>query len=160
MRRRILLAFERLWSEGSDASLIFFGRGGWRSYDLLMRLRSHPMVGRHLFWFEDGSDADLAFAYRRASALIFASRCEGFGLPLVEAMRYGLPVLASDIPVFREVGGDYPDFFRAGDDRRFRQRGSASRGTAGVGSALRNPKPWLSWSDSAQMLLQKIGAMG
>ncbi len=113
---RILAAFEMLWSEGSDAALMLFGRAGWRSYDLIDRLRSHPEHGRRLLWFEDGSDAELDFAYRHAAALIFASRCEGFGLPLVEAMQHGLPVLASDIPVFREIGGNYPDFFRSGDE--------------------------------------------
>jgi alpha-1,2-rhamnosyltransferase len=154
---RILAAFERLWTEGSDAALILFGRAGWRSYDLIDRMRSHPQLGRRLFWFEDGSDAELDFAYRHAAALIFASRCEGFGLPLVEAMRYGLPVLASDIPVFREIGGGYPDFFPPGAEsaiydavRRF----DSSRRTGS--SPARAPKPWPSWSESARMLLEKV----
>ena len=156
---RILAAFERLWTEGSDVALMLFGRAGWRSYDLIDRMRSHPELGRRLFWFEDGSDAELDFAYRHAAALIFASRCEGFGLPLVEAMQHGLPVLASDIPVFREIGGDYPDFFRPGDERaiydavrRFADKPMADS------HARRMPKPWPSWSDSARMLLGKVTA--
>lgn len=156
---RVLAAFDRLWAEGSDVALMLFGRAGWRSYDLIDAMHSHPELGRRLFWFEDGSDAELDFAYRHAVALIFASRCEGFGLPLVEAMQYGLPVLASDIPVFREIGGDYPDFFPTGDEsaiydavRRF------ADGRISYPNAMRAPKPWPSWSDSARTLLDKVTA--
>jgi alpha-1,2-rhamnosyltransferase len=156
---RILAAFERLWAEGSDVALMFLGRAGWRSYDLIDRLRSHSEHGRQLFWFEDGSDAELGFAYRHAAALIFASRCEGFGLPLVEAMHYGLPVLASDIPVFREIGGDYPDFFRPGDERAIYDAVRRFAGSRISGpNTVRTPKPWPSWTDSARMLLDKVTA--
>lgn len=153
----VLAAFERLWAEGNDAALMLFGRAGWRSYDLLDRLRSHPERGRRLFWFEDGSDAELDFVYRHAAALIFASRCEGFGLPLVEAMQHGLPVLASDISVFREIGGDYPEFFRSGDEQAIYH---AVRGFAGrrksVRTGVRTPRSWPSWADSARMLLEIV----
>lgn len=155
----ILAAFERLWAEGNDAALMLFGRAGWRSYDLIDQLRSHPERGRRLFWVEDGSDAELDFVYRHAAALIFASRCEGFGLPLVEAMQHGLPVLASDIPVFREIGGDYPEFFRSGDEQAIYHavRGFVDRRKS-VRSEVRTPRPWPSWSDSARMLLEIVTA--
>jgi glycosyltransferase involved in cell wall biosynthesis len=56
--------------------------------------------------FHDGaSDAEYAAALRGATALVSASRDEGFGIPLVEAMSVGTPVVVSDIPVFREVAG-------------------------------------------------------
>jgi glycosyltransferase involved in cell wall biosynthesis len=48
----------------------------------------------------------LAAVYRRATALLATSTREGFGWPLVEAMACGTPVVASDLPVFREVGGE------------------------------------------------------
>jgi alpha-1,3-rhamnosyl/mannosyltransferase len=44
--------------------------------------------------------------YAAAAAVVYPSRYEGFGLPLVEGLAAGVPVLASDLPVFREVGGD------------------------------------------------------
>ena len=52
------------------------------------------------------TDAEYRAALDGARALITASRAEGFGLPLIEAMAAGTPVIATDLPVFREVGAD------------------------------------------------------
>lgn len=62
--------------------------------------------GARLVFHDGASDAAYAAALRGATALVSASRDEGFGIPLVEAMGVGTPVVVSDIPVFREVGGD------------------------------------------------------
>jgi glycosyltransferase involved in cell wall biosynthesis len=56
-------------------------------------------------------DELLCQAYNAAAAFVFPSLQEGFGIPLVEAMRCGTPVVASDIPVFREVCGEAALFF-------------------------------------------------
>lgn len=153
----ILDVFDSLWASGVDAQLVIFGRLGWRSDELLQRIRAHPQLGVRLTWFEAGSDAELDYAYRHASALIFASRCEGFGLPLVEAMQYGLPAIVSGIPVFREIGGNYPMYFDLDDAaslkdaiRRFEFDLSAGDG------GQRTPQRWLSWPESARMLLEKV----
>ena len=52
--------------------------------------------------------------YRRAAALLMASEGEGFGLPIVEAAHAGLPVIARDIPVFREICGEGALLFAPG----------------------------------------------
>ena len=57
----------------------------------------------------------LAALYRRAALVLLPSDREGFGLPLVEAMASGTPVLASDLPVLREVGGSAAEYCAAGD---------------------------------------------
>ena len=56
------------------------------------------------------TDEELAAYYSRAQALFFPSYQEGFGLPLIEAMSAGLPVVCSDIPVFREIADPYAIF--------------------------------------------------
>jgi glycosyltransferase involved in cell wall biosynthesis len=159
---RILDTFDALWSDGAAVNLFIFGRLGWRSEDLARRIRGHAQFGRRLVWLESGTDAELDYAYRHASALIFASECEGFGLPLVEAMQYGLPVLASDIPVFHEIGADYPtSYFDPHDPHALREAISRFEAvTAGSGnlSMVRRVQHWLSWADSARMLLERVTA--
>jgi glycosyltransferase involved in cell wall biosynthesis len=57
------------------------------------------------------SDAEIAALYRGASALVFPSLYEGFGIPPLEAMEHGCAVLASDIPPIHEVCGDAAIYF-------------------------------------------------
>jgi glycosyltransferase involved in cell wall biosynthesis len=61
----------------------------------------------------------LAGLYRRASAVLVPSDSEGFGFPIVEALACGTKVIASDIPVFREVGGDAVLYAPVGDVERW-----------------------------------------
>ena len=62
-------------------------------------------------------DAPLLALYRGARFLVFPSLYEGFGLPLLEAMAVGCPVVCSDLPVFREVAGDAAEYARTSDAR-------------------------------------------
>jgi glycosyltransferase involved in cell wall biosynthesis len=61
------------------------------------------------------SDDEYAALLDSATALVSASRDEGFGIPLVEAMGRGTPVVVSDIPIFREIGGDTALYAAVGD---------------------------------------------
>lgn len=107
----LLDAFDLAWANGSKARLCIAGRIGWKCDALLARIRHHPELNRRLFMFNDLSDTSLEHAYAHASALVFPSFVEGFGLPLVEAMQRGLPAMGSDIPVFREIGGEFMAYF-------------------------------------------------
>ncbi|MET3761226.1 glycosyltransferase family 1 protein [Sphingomonas sp. UYEF23] len=98
----ILSAVDVLWSRGYDVSLTIVGTSGWKTATLQRRLRKHPEFGRRLQWKVGLSDEDLAAMYRRADLLVAASYGEGYGLPVVEAVAHACPVLARDIPVFRE----------------------------------------------------------
>ena len=109
--REVLAAFERLWQSGTDADLVIVGKEGWMLDAFAKTLRSHPERGARLHWLENASDELLEHLYGSCSALIAASHGEGFGLPIVEAARHGLPVLARDIPVFREVAGEHVTYF-------------------------------------------------
>lgn len=62
------------------------------------------------------TDEELSNLYEHADALVFPSRMEGFGLPALEALAHGCPVIASDIPVFHEILGDVPKYFDPHDE--------------------------------------------
>ena len=113
-----LIAFEQLWDEGNDVNLVIVGKHGW-NVDLQTELiRTSRQLGTRLFWVSRATDAFLQTIYRRATCLIAASEGEGFGLPLVEAAVHGIPAIARDIPVFREVAVRSATFF-TGNDGRF-----------------------------------------
>ncbi len=108
----LLDAFDRLWQRHSDAKLVIVGRVGWLCAPLVKRIERHPQFNRNLFMFNDLTDCELAYCYQHAKAFIFPSHAEGFGLPVVEALQHGLPVMASDIPIHREVGRDFCTYFQ------------------------------------------------
>ena len=118
-------ALERLWSAGLDLNLIVVGRAGWPHdsaadrrpiLDCVHWLQTHPELNRRLFWPPDIDDAALALLYLRASALLAVAEGEGFGLPLIEAAHHGLPLIARDIPVFREIAGPHAWYVAAAPD--------------------------------------------
>jgi O-antigen biosynthesis alpha-1,2-rhamnosyltransferase len=153
----VLDAFELLWRRGSPASLCIVGRRGWMCDDVIERISRSPHLNRSLFWFSDLEDPELEYCYQKSKAVLMASVVEGFGLPIVEAMHYGKPVFASDIPVFREIGDDYPIFFDLGDS------GSLARAIdlyeTGELQKQFLPRRWLSWDEAALDLLSKVVAM-
>ncbi len=110
-----LAAIESLWAAGEKINLVICGRQGWMVDSLAGRLRSHPELGRRLFWLEQASDEVLQQLYSTASALLMASEGEGFGLPLVEAAHHALPIISRDVPVFREVAGENAFYFSGND---------------------------------------------
>lgn len=101
----VLAAFERLWAQGSDIPLILIGKAGWNTKRLQNHIRGHAQYGTLLFWFDDIDDDSLHAAYALCHMAIVPSLAEGYGLPLDEALAYGAPVLARDIPVFRRHHG-------------------------------------------------------
>ncbi|WP_233224469.1 glycosyltransferase [Thiomonas sp. X19] len=115
-----LAAFEMLWAKGEQINLVIVGKEGWVGLDasarrtipeIVERLHHHPEAGRRLFWLEGISDEYLEKLYATCACLISASEGEGFGLPLTEAMRHKRPIIARDIPVFREVAGSRAHYF-------------------------------------------------
>lgn len=110
---QVLDAFEHLWSAGVDCNLVIVGKKGWHVEILTQRMEEHSEQRRRLYWLPGVSDQYLEAVYDAASCLIAASEGEGFGLPLIEAAQHEVPILARDIPVFREVAGDHADYFAA-----------------------------------------------
>lgn len=152
-----LAAFELLWAQGCDLNLVLVGKEGWAVEGLTGHLRAHPEMGQRLFWLEGLSDTNLNHLYASCSALVAASEAEGFGLPLIEAAQQKLPIIARDIPVFREVAGDHAYYFQGQAPEAL-----AKALTDWVALFEKNahplsaPMPWLRWSESAAVLKKHV----
>lgn len=148
-----LAAFELLWAKGYEVNLALVGKPGWQVEALIKKLKKHPQLDQKLFWLKGISDEYLESIYATASCLLAASEAEGFGLPLIEAAQKGLPIIARDIPVFREVVGTHAYFF-AGDDRESLATSLEDwlvlfeKGSHPQSSDM----PWLTWKQSAEQL--------
>ena len=101
-------AYERL--SDPDVSLVVVGKVGWKSESIAPRLRGRGIV--HLDYLPPGK---LATVYERAEAFVFPSIYEGFGFPLLEAMRHGIPTIAAHSSSLPEIGGDAALYFVPGD---------------------------------------------
>ncbi|MDP3711104.1 MAG: glycosyltransferase family 1 protein [Mycobacteriales bacterium] len=85
-----------------------------------------------------------------ASALVLPSRDEGFGLPVLEALAAGTPVVASDLPVLREVGGDVVRYADVGDAESFAAAITAALADPGEAQARRDHAAPFTWALSAE----------
>lgn len=116
----VLDACENLWRSGHDFNLVIVGSEGWKGLpesdrrnipETVRRLDEHPQRSRKLFWPAEVTDEFLAQLYEHCDCLLAASHDEGFGLPIIEAARHGMDIIARDIPVFREVAREGALYF-------------------------------------------------
>jgi glycosyltransferase involved in cell wall biosynthesis len=99
-----------------DLPLLVVGQAGWGGVDPDELARAEGLRADRVRALGRLSDADLATVLQRATALVMPSRAEGFGLPVLEAMAAGTPVLCSADPALAEVGGDAVRTSPVGDD--------------------------------------------
>lgn len=90
--------------------LLIVGQRGWEAGHALAMLERAIDLKGHVRELGKCGDAELANVIAGARALLMPSFAEGFGLPLSEALQLGTPVIASDLPVFREFAGDIPTY--------------------------------------------------
>jgi glycosyltransferase involved in cell wall biosynthesis len=163
-----IAALTQLWECDVDVNLVIVGKEGWPGLPDDMRrdipetvriLRNHPELKTRLFWLGDISDEYLEKIYADSACLIAASYGEGFGLPLIEAAQHKLPIIARDIPVFREVAGNHAYFFNSHSADALAQ---AIQHWLVLYGQSQHPKsdelPWLTWKDSAAQLLSFLCA--
>jgi len=99
---------------GWDYKLAIAGGFGWKDKTALQQVRDAG-IERDAIVLDYVAEEDLSSLYGRAEALVFPSLYEGFGLPVLEAMAMGTPVLASRAPAIPEVAGDAAIYFDAND---------------------------------------------
>lgn len=153
----VLDAFDRLWKDGSDVRLCIAGGIGWMVEKTARRVLEHPQLNRKLFFVEKFTDAEINHCYAASTGLVAASLAEGFGLPIVEAALHRVPPLVSDIPVFREVGGEGALYFRPQDSRDLADKIlQLAAMPASSRQAMAARVKLVSWSESARCLLKEI----
>ena len=106
----LLQLWERLVAQLGDQAprLMLVGQRGWEADDVFALLDRSPQLKNHVVELGRCSDARMLSLLDGARALLMPSFIEGFGIPIIEALQRGVPVIASDLPVFREIAADIP----------------------------------------------------
>jgi len=103
---RLIQAYATLFQRGTlDWDLVIVGRPGWLYADLATEVTRLNVAG-HVHFLTDAVDADLPSLYSLADVFVLVSLYEGFGLPPLEAMACGTPVIVSNVSSLPEVVGD------------------------------------------------------
>jgi glycosyltransferase involved in cell wall biosynthesis len=153
----VLDGFELLWSLEIDVNLVVVGKPGWMVDELIARIRNHEEMGRRLMWFDSADDDQLSSIYAQCDCLIAASEVEGFGLPLIEAAYHGLPILARDIRVFREVAGENASYFSGRDpEELFNAVCIWLERREGGETVVSRDMIWLTWDACARQLTSSV----
>ncbi|MFM2343731.1 MAG: hypothetical protein RLZZ210_339, partial [Pseudomonadota bacterium] len=152
-----LEAFNLLWNNNIDVNLIIVGKKGWKMDNFVHTVENHSKYNINLFWLNGISDEFLEIVYTNTTCLISASEGEGFGLPLIEAAHKKIPIIARNIPVFKEVAGEYAYYF---DGLEPNNLANAITNWISLYQQNNHPKsdnmPWLTWEESTKQLLDII----
>lgn len=139
---------------------VFVGRKNWATDDLFARIEGNPNFGKGLYHLNGMNDATVEYLYQHAFLVIFASYAEGFGLPTIEALCAGVPVLASDVPIMREIGGAYCDYFPPDDAKKLgalvTRYAKDKQAYAAKKKLVAGFRPQ-DWETTERMLFEKLG---
>jgi glycosyltransferase involved in cell wall biosynthesis len=115
----LLTLWRRLTHDGQSARalIVIVGRRGWEVENVSNLLDRSVGLAPTVAEVRSLSDTSLVALLRGATAMVAPSFVEGYGLPVAEALALGVPVLASDIPAHREVGGEYAEYIHPLDGR-------------------------------------------
>lgn len=113
----LLQLWQRLVAElgASAPELLIVGQRGWEADEVFRLLDADPELADHVHELGRCDDASMMALLDGARALLMPSFIEGFGIPVIEALQRRVPVIASDIPVFREISADIPLFLDPAD---------------------------------------------
>lgn len=104
-RKNIVRLIEAFSQIKGDYELVIVGRKGWQYEEILDAPEKFGIKNKVIF-IHDASDEDLPTLYKNAEIFVLPSLYEGFGLPVLEAMKYGCPVITSNVSSLPEAGGD------------------------------------------------------
>lgn len=117
----LITAFEQIHKTHPKYRLVVVGKMGWLFGDIFEHVLEIGLED-HVIFTGYVSNAQLAALYRKATCFVFPSFYEGFGIPLLEAMSYGCPVIASNAASLPEVGGDACLYFNPKEPHELTQK--------------------------------------
>ena len=155
---RLIEAFTALPPGLRDThQLVLAGAAGWGMRGTRRALERHGSMVRALGWVPD---EDLAALYQVCEAFCYPSLHEGFGLPVLEAMRSGAVVVAARVPSLREVAGEAAIYVDPHDTADIRAGLEAALGADGrpseIGGRARERAAEFSWEDAARGVLREL----
>jgi glycosyltransferase involved in cell wall biosynthesis len=161
----LLQIWRQLIERLGDAAprLVIIGQRGWECENVVDLLERCDALNGFVFEYSACTDTELATWLHHARALLFPSFAEGYGMPLAEALDLGVPVIASDLPAFREIAGDVPDYVDPLDGKRwselviaYSQSASPER-TAQCQKMLGYAAPtWAGHFDQVELLMERL----
>lgn len=163
----VLQVWKRLVEQLGDQAplLVLIGQRGWECENVVDLLERCEALKSHIIEHASCSDAELATWLQHAQALLFPSFAEGFGLPLVEALSCGTPVIASNLQVFTEIVGDLPDYCDPLDAlgwlglvADYSSPGSQKRTAQLQRITNYNPPTWQEHFNKVELLLRQISS--
>lgn len=148
----ILNSFRDFWNNGSNHQLTIVGKKGWADEALINLLEDSKVRYPDKFkWLDKLDDNELLEVLTKSDALIANSEDEGFGLPLIEAAYLGLPVIARNNKIFKEVTENFGMLFQAGS------RDSLEKTVNGKLKPITNPDEYLvTWQQASEHLHQYL----
>jgi glycosyltransferase involved in cell wall biosynthesis len=144
--------------------LVVIGQRGWECENVVDLLERCKELRDVVVELPACSDADLSTYLHHAQALLFPSFAEGYGMPLVEALASGAPVIASDLPAFREIAGDIPEYLDPLDGMGWLARIEAYADSNSMERTAQLermegfvPPAWSAHFDAVERLLERLG---
>ena len=144
----MIAAFRSLPKEIREKySLVLAGGKGWKTESTELAIKEAQAAGENVIRPGYIPQEDVPAFYQQADLFCMSSIYEGFGMPIVEALTSGTPVVASDIPVLREAGGDAILYAQPKNPEDFAEN---------ILSILSNPNSRKEMSDRMQAQVQRI----
>lgn len=150
--------------DDSDTLLVLAGDLRGEAEAVQAALSADSALARRVVCLGYVSEAERTYCYQHARLMVFPSHYEGFGMPILEAQQYGLPVIISDIPALREVSGDAAYHVPLGQPEAITEafeklnRDECLRGRLIAGGCARIGV--YTWQKSAQVTLETLLALG
>ncbi len=146
----LLEAYARL---DGDRTLVIVGREGWKSGHTIRRIRSYSGPGKvvELGYVERSI---LPALYANAAVTVLPSIVEGFGLPVLEALAMGSPVIHSDHPTLMETAGGFGHPFPTGDPAALAEAIAKASGGGRNASGYARKHKWTTWASTVAAVVQ------